>query len=73
MNENLEYNFLQNQINSNNQIRSVLQHEITTLMALIHQKRQWIDKIEENDRLLSARMDAIGHKNKTLVHYENSY
>lgn len=69
MDENIEYNFITNQINANNQIRSILNHEIATLAGLIHQKKDWLRQTEEQDRELQIRARAIGDKNKTIVKY----
>ena len=73
MDENIEYNFLLNQINANNQIRSVIQQQISSLLAVVHQNRQWMEQLDENDRQLNLRMNAIGGENKTLVAHSNDY
>lgn len=67
----IEYNFLQNQLEANNRIKSVLQFEITSLLNIIHQKRQWIDQMESNDKELNLRLSSLREKDKKLVKHYN--
>lgn len=75
MNNDLEFNFIQNQLNANNQVRAIIQQEITTLLNLVHQKRQWLSQLDEQDRQLNFRANTINDgTNKTIVkhaHLEN--
>lgn len=70
MNEDLEYNFLHYQFDANNKIRAIVQYEITTLLSLVHQKRQLIDQLDHIDRQNKLRLDAINSKDKILVKHE---
>lgn len=67
----IEYNFLQNQLEANNRIKSILQFEITSLLNIIHQKRQWIDQMDNNDKELNLRLSSIREKDKKLVKHYN--
>ncbi len=69
MDENLEYNFLMNQLNANNQIRAVLQNYIANALAVVHQQRDLINRLEEQDKQINLRLQAIGSDNKTIVEH----
>lgn len=70
MNENLEYQFINYQIEANNNIRSFLQNEITKLMMLIQDNRKIINQLDELDRKLNIRANQIGGENKLIVKYD---
>lgn len=67
----IEYNFIQNQLEANNKIRSILEYEISSLFSIIHQKRKWIEQVNNNDKELNLRLNSIREKDKKLVKYYN--
>ena len=67
MNENLEYQFLNTQLQSNNYIKAVIENDIAQLTQLILQKRQSLREIEDNSRQIGHRIHALSSKNKELV------
>lgn len=73
MSNELEINFLHNQINANNQIRSVSQHQIATLLNLVHQQRQFIEQLDNNDRELNLRLNSMNDTNTVIVKHENNH
>lgn len=71
MDNELEINFIQNQLNANSQMSAMIQHQIATLLGLVHQDRQWVEQIEKSNAELNFRLNSINQKNKILVkHYE---
>lgn len=67
----IEYNFIQNQIEANNKVRSILQYEITSLLGIVRQKKLWIDQLDENDKELNLRLGGMANKDKKIVKYYN--
>lgn len=65
--DNLEYNFLQNQLDANNLVRSIIHQEISNLFNIIHQNRGLLDQLDERDKEIRERIQAIGEGNKALV------
>jgi excinuclease UvrABC helicase subunit UvrB len=72
MEHNLEYNFIVNQLNTNNQLRGLIQNDIATLSAMIQQKRQWLSQVEQIDDELNLRLNAFNDKDKMLVEHKLS-
>lgn len=65
--ENLEYQYLQTQLQSNRYVKSILQHNITQLLNIVSQYGQTIKEIEQHDNELNARVSAIGKDNGMVL------
>ncbi len=70
MDENLELNFLLNQQRANNNIRAFAQQQISHLLSIVHEQRLLVDQLEQQDREINIRINALGIKNKTIVRHE---
>lgn len=72
MNNDLEYNFINNQIDANRKIQNAMQFEITQLVTIISQKRKWIDELTNvNEQLMNRAQEINKNNDKSLIkHYE---
>lgn len=68
--DNLEYQFIQTQLQANRFAKGVIHNQIAGLMQLVQQNRQALTQIETSDRELEARLEAMPHNNQmVLVNY----
>lgn len=71
MESNLEYNYIKNQININENIKNLLKNQISEFMILCHNNRKTIGEIDNVNTRLESKLEEILSKSKTLVKYEN--
>ena len=64
MSDNSEYQFLNMQLDANKYVKAMLESDISKLLQLVHEKRNTIKQIEDMDRELKIRMDAVASDNK---------
>lgn len=68
MNDNQnEYQFARTQLNNNNLLKMLVENDISQLLIIVHQKRHLIKQIEEQNRELTNRINAMSGENNQLV------
>ena len=69
MDNNAEYQFITMQLNANSYVKGVMEADITKLLQLVHEKRNVLKEIEDIDRELKFKLDAIKAENNWIVLY----
>jgi len=65
-----EYQFLSTQIQANNYVKSIIQSDIASLLKLVHEKRRVIDELDNINKELNIKLNAISNENQWIVKYE---